>query len=233
MKNIILPLLFTLLFSCSEKSQHEHGAHHHQGHDHNHSNELMNKRSFEDLVANFEGEDRAAWQKPDEVIALLGDLRDKTVLDIGAGTGYFSFRLADKGAQVIAADVDERFQQYIRDKKVKRNDSLVTTRLTRYDDPLLSPAEVDHAIIINTYHHIENREDYFGKVLAGLKPEGILLVVDYKKAETPHGPPMDHRMDHSIVVKELESAGFTDLQVEEDLLENQYVVKAYKKQEAE
>ena len=112
MKNVILPLLlFAMLFSCNEKSQHEHGEHHNQGHDHNRSNEHMNRRSFEDLVANFESEDRAAWQKPGSVIALLGDLQGKTVLDIGSGTGYFSFRLADKGARVVAADVDKRFQQ--------------------------------------------------------------------------------------------------------------------------
>ena len=90
----------------------------HQGH--GGANAHMNEQPFEQLTASFESTERDAWQKPAAVIAALGDLRGKTVMDIGAGTGYFSFRLAEAGAHVIAADVDEQFQEFIERKRIER-----------------------------------------------------------------------------------------------------------------
>src|SRR5262250_2336948 len=66
------------------------------------ANKHMHEMRFEDLVARFEDPARKEWQKPDEVIAGLGPLSGKTVADIGAGTGYFSFPTAARGAKVIA-----------------------------------------------------------------------------------------------------------------------------------
>ena len=144
-------------------------------------NLFMNQRSFEDLVKNFESEERQQWQKPDEVIALFGDIAGKTIMDIGAGTGYFAFRMTAKGAKVIAADVDDRFLNYVKEKKDSLNDRLLVTRKVEYDDPLLSSEEVHHVLIVNTYHHIDDREEYFSKAVKGIKSGGRLMVVDVKK----------------------------------------------------
>lgn len=81
-----------------------------------HANEHMHKNKFETLVERFESPERQNWQKPQEVIRFLGQLKNKVVLDLGAGTGYFSFRLAPLVKTVIAADVDERFLEFIRKK---------------------------------------------------------------------------------------------------------------------
>jgi 2-polyprenyl-3-methyl-5-hydroxy-6-metoxy-1,4-benzoquinol methylase len=90
----------------------------HQKHkNHGSANEHMNKTSFEDLIKSFEDPERIKTQKPDEAINLLGDIKGKTIMDIGAGTGYFAFRMQKKGAKVIAADVDERFQNFLSKKK--------------------------------------------------------------------------------------------------------------------
>jgi 2-polyprenyl-3-methyl-5-hydroxy-6-metoxy-1,4-benzoquinol methylase len=86
-------------------------------HNHGAANEHMNKTSFEELVKDFEDPERIKTQKPDEAIALLGDIKGKTIMDIGAGTGYFAFRMQKKGAKVIAADVDERFQNFLSKKR--------------------------------------------------------------------------------------------------------------------
>lgn len=206
------------LFACNNE---EKGYHHHHAHD-NPSNVHMNKTSFEDLVKMFEDSARAAWQKPDDIVDLLGDLKGKTVMDIGAGTGYFAFRLAKKGATVIAADVDERFIEYIENKQVQN----VTTRLVPYDNSDLKPNEVDAVIIVDTYHHIENRIDYFKVVLKGLKKDGRLIIVDFKKEDTPHGPPVSHRIAADEVVHELQKAGFSSFEIEEDFLPYQYIIIA-------
>lgn len=188
----------------------------------------MNKRSFEELAINFESSERDSWQKPNEVIELMGDIRGKTIMDIGAGTGYFSFKIAAKGANVIAADVDDRFLNYINDKKTQINDSLVITRKTDYDDPLLDEKEVHHVLIVNTYHHIEDRIEYFKKVVDGLKFGGSLIVVDYKKVKSQHGPPLEHRISSDKVVNELKEVGFKNLVINKAMLENQYIIIAQK-----
>lgn len=203
----------------------------HKGHkDHNAANKHMHKRSFEDLVKSFESEDRTKWQKPDEVIKKLGDVKDKTVMDIGSGTGYFSFKLVAQGAKVIAADVNDKFQGYIkqRKEKAKLRDEQLTTRKVPFDSPDLKAEEADHVMIVDTYHHIENRIDYFKKVLVGLKAGGKLLVVDFKKEETPHGPPLKMRLTAEEVKKELTEAGFTNIVIDNELLPYQYTVLAGK-----
>ncbi|MCC6413823.1 MAG: DUF1698 domain-containing protein, partial [Saprospiraceae bacterium] len=75
--------------------------------------------NFENLVADFESKDRVIWQKPDMVIARLGDLRGKTVADIGAGSGYFTFRLVPKAKKVIGIDIDPRFITFMDSVKVR------------------------------------------------------------------------------------------------------------------
>lgn len=214
----------------TESTAAAHDGHHgHHATDDNISNQHMNRRPFEDLVAGLESDDRAEWQKPDVVLDQLGDLTGKTVMDIGAGTGYFSFRLAQRGANVIAADVDDRFQEYIMEQKEKTGLDNLETRQVPYDSPGLSPAEADVVIIVNTYHHINDRVEYFAKVLDGLKPGGRLFVVDYKKEETPHGPPLNHRMSAETVERELNEAGFQEMERDETTLPYQYMVMAYKK----
>lgn len=192
------------------------------------SNIFMNKRGFENLIQRFENEERYERQKPDDVINLLGDIKGKTIMDIGAGTGYFAFRLAAKGANVISADVDDRFINYVKEKKDSLNVANLKTRKVEYDDPLLSDEEANHVIIVNTYHHINDREEYFTKVLKGLKADGTLMVVDFKKNVGGDGPPKRYRVASEKVKQELKTAGFTNITVNESLLDNFYIVMAQK-----
>lgn len=226
--------------SASKKANHEHhhGNHkhqhdgHHGHHDHNKSNHLMNKRSFEDLVNAFESEDRSAYQKPEAVIEKLMPLKDKKVMDIGAGTGYFAFRLVDKGAIVIAADVDDRFLDYMGNKRESLgiDEEKMEIRLVPYNSPALKKNEVDVVLIVNTYHHIEERPAYFKQVFEGIKQGGKLMIVDFKKKKTPHGPPPDHRISGQQVIQELQDVLPANAEVLTDIktLPEQYVITVTK-----
>lgn len=217
MKNIGLTIFAMLfIFACTQEQRG------------NLANIFMNKRSFEELVQNFESEDRAESQKPEAVIGLFGNIQGKKIMDIGAGTGYFAFRMANRGADVIAADVDDRFLEYLENKITETKSTKVKTRKVEYEDPLLAKNEVDHVIIVNTYHHIDDRSIYFSKVVNGLKNKGSLMVVDFKKDKKCPGPPKRYRVTVENVKEELKKAGFDSFDVNTELLENQYVVIAHK-----
>lgn len=214
-----------------QEDSHRHGGHQHKhGHQHSHgeANAYMNQSDFEELAQRFESAERDEYQQPDKVLAYLGDVAGLSIMDIGAGTGYFSFRLANAGAKVIAADVDDRFQEYIRQKRdsLGIGEDRLALRKLPYDSPELSPGEVDRVITVNTYHHFEDRPAYFAKVLAGLKPGGALYIIDFFKEETPVGPPLEMKISAEKVVAELKAAGFAKVEVESSLLPYQYIVKA-------
>jgi 2-polyprenyl-3-methyl-5-hydroxy-6-metoxy-1,4-benzoquinol methylase len=195
---------------------------------HNRANHHMNQMDFDALTQRFESARRDAYQQPGKVLSYIGDVSGETIMDIGSGTGYFSFRLVDAGARVIAADVDDRFQNYIRIKRDSLGipESKLSLRKIPYDNPMLEKGEADRVIIVNTYHHIENRPDYFSKVKAGLKAGGSLIVIDYFKKQIPVGPPSGMKLPLETVVQELEEAGFTDIETNDSLLEYQYIVIA-------
>ncbi len=176
--------------------------------------------------------DRENWQKPQMVISRLGDLSDKVVADIGAGTGYFSMPLARKAKKVIAIDIEQQFLDYINRRlqhTPDRKSLNIETRLTKEDEPNLAAAEADLVLIVNTYGYISHRVDYFSKVWKGLKPAGRLVVIDFKKEPLPVGPATEDKLDAKQVSAELDSAGFRTLTVDYTSLDYQYTLTAEKR----
>ena len=169
---------------------------------------------------------RDDYQKPHEVITALKLKEGEVIADIGAGSGYFTFRLArhvgDTG-RVYAVDVSPEMivhlNRRIRDLKVKN----VVSVLAAPDDPLLADASVDRFFICDTWHHIENRDRYLGLLKKMLKPGGEVVMVDFKKAETPVGPPPEMRIDRADLVKEMEKNGFK-VAAEHTFLPYQYFI---------
>jgi|688.fasta_scaffold50031_4 2-polyprenyl-3-methyl-5-hydroxy-6-metoxy-1,4-benzoquinol methylase len=192
------------------------------------ANAHMNEQSFEELVKAFERADRASWQKPDEVIVALGPIKGLRIIDIGCGTGYFSFRLEQAGANVIAADVDDRFIKYVDSVRKARGitEKNLQTRKVPADDPKLEKREVNLALLVNTYHHIENRKAYFAKVKAGLKGQGFVVIIDYFKKEMPMGPPVSMKLSAEEIIRELTLAGFSNFKVDDKMLPFQFILYA-------
>ena len=207
-----------------EENSHEHHEDKHPKH--GSANEHMHRSSVEDLIERFESPERDAYQQPQKVLEFLGDIQGKTIMDIGAGSGYFSVRLAEKGATVIAADVDDEFQGFLKDRIQNNNLQNIETRKIPFDSPNLKEEEADIVLIVNTYHHIENRPEYFAKVKKGTKPNGELVIIDFYKSDIPVGPPLDHKLPIDIVINELKKAGYTSFDIDVELLPYQYVIKA-------
>jgi SAM-dependent methyltransferase len=188
--------------------------------------------NFENLVADYESKDRVIWQKPGMVIALLGDLKGKTVADIGAGTGYFTFRLVPLAGKVIGVDIDPQFINFLDSVKVRlpaQYRDRFDSRLAKPGDPMLAPEEADAVIIVNTYGYIENRVRYLQTLATGMKPGATLLVIDFKKNNLPIGPPDAYKVALSQVEKELSAGGFEVTRVDKESLDYQYIILAKKK----
>jgi ubiquinone/menaquinone biosynthesis C-methylase UbiE len=132
----------------------------------------------------YEGFGRDRWQQPDRVVESLGIERGQSVADLGAGGGYFTFRLADAvGPQgtVYAVDIDEGMLGHLRERASKEGYGNVEPVSARPDDPLLPEAGVDLIFTCNTYHHIESRAEYFARAKRYLRAEGRVAIVEPKR----------------------------------------------------
>jgi len=200
------------------------------------SSELARDEYFnEDIglrLKKYEDPSREYWQNPELVIDKLGDFSGKTVADIGVGTGYFTFRIAPEAGKVIAVDIENKFLEYIEDRKFELGNSelaqKIETRICEPGDPHLQEEEIDIALIVNTYHFMSKRVSYLQKIYKGLKNEGILLLVDYRAGEMPVGPPESLKISMQIALEEVSKAGFKIMEVDTSSLQFQYLVKAVK-----
>lgn len=169
----------------------------------------------------FDDPRRDAWQKPQQVIEALALKPDAIVADIGAGTGYFSVRFAravPKG-RVYGVDVEPDMVRYLADRAKREGLGNVRAVAGVPDNPRI-PEKADLIILVDSYHHIDERERYFGRLRDSLKPSGRLAIIDFR-LDSPEGPPRHTRIEPERVKAELKSAGYTLLQ-EHTFLPYQY-----------
>lgn len=206
---------------------HDHADHHDHG-DHEHGDHFEHRFEHADEWApKFDDPARDAWQQPDKVVAALELKPGMTVADIGAGTGYFEARLAKAvgpSGKVIAVDLEPDMVRYMRERAARENTPNVEPQQGAADDPKLAAASADRILIVDTWHHIGDREAYSKKLAAALKPGGAVFVVDFTH-ESPEGPPPEHRIPPEQVQRELASAGLSTSVVAVGL-PNQFVIKA-------
>lgn len=170
---------------------------------------------------------RDPWLMPERVVRALGiENKGGVVADIGAGSGYFSRRLAGEvpGGTVYAVDVDDEFRGYIEHNRESWGTPNIEPHLAFYDDPALPEHGVDLVFVSNTYPYLRSRVSYFKRVRAALKPGGRLAVINFKPdANVPDNtaPAPQFRTSRETVITELAQAGFV-LEREETFLPYQY-----------
>lgn len=188
---------------------------------------------FDELVQEHDEPDRSDWQNPAAVIDLMQPLSGKTVADIGAGTGYFSFLLASEGARVLAIDIDEAALDYIREHlqsmEQGRKKISIECRLTIPDDPGLEAAEADAVLMVNTYPYLQDRISYLARIREGMKRGAQLVIVDFKDIDSPVSPSHSYRLPPQKVVADLNKAGFDSVNKDLNSLEFQYIITSIKR----
>lgn len=169
----------------------------------------------------FDDPQRDAWQKPHEVIQALALAPDAIVADVGAGTGYFAVRLANMlpAGRVYAVDIEPDMVAYLAERARREKRDNMVAIAGAPDDPKL-PEKVDLILMVDVHHHIDERERYFRRLSAALKPGGRIAIIDFRP-DAPQGPPKAARIAADRVIAELTSAGFT-LAQQHRFLPNQY-----------
>ena len=179
-------------------------------------------RPFEDTakyIAFLERPDRAAWQKPDAVVAALGLTGRETVVDVGAGSGYFSFRLASAvpEGKVIALDVDPEMIRHIHHKAMTEGVRNVQVAFAKPDDPGV-PAEADLVFMCDVLHHIQDRPAWMAKLAAQMHKGARLALVEFKEGKLPEGPPEAVKLSRAQLVALATGAGLVLDSEKPDLL---------------
>ena len=123
---------------------------------------------------------RDSWQRPADVVDALELQPGDRVADLGAGEGYFVPHLTEAvGAdgRVYAVDVDEEVVGELAER-FPADSTNVEVVLAKFEDPMLPDGSLDLILIVNTYHHIEDRPAYFRRLRRDLRPGGRVAVID-------------------------------------------------------
>ena len=164
---------------------------------------------------------RDAWQRPNDVIDALDIEAGDRVADLGAGEGYFVPLLRSAvgdGGVVFAVDVEEEVVESL-NKQFAAAANVVVIK-GDYDDPGLTAAEIDLVLIVNTYHHIEDREAYFARLRTALAPGGRVAILEPnadRRGLVGLFVENNHQSHATDVVREMTSAGY-DLQADHEVL---------------
>ena len=178
----------------------------------------------EDL-GELEPPDREEWQQPIRIMDTLGIGDGSVVADLGAGSGWFTIRLASRvgpNGRVFAEDIQRQMIQAINVRVESLGIKNVHTLLGTTSDPAL-PEPVDAVLIVDAYHEMEQPVTLLRNVAKSLKPAGRIGIVNFTKEGGGPGPDMDERVDPERVISDAQAAGLT-LRSRETFLKYQYML---------
>jgi len=162
----------------------------------------------------LESPDRAAWQKPDQIMDALGIADGSKVADIGPGAGWFTILLARRvgpNGHVYAEDVQRQMLEAIRRRVSREGLQNVEARLGTETDPSLPANQLDAALMVDMYQEIDERVTFLRNLARALKPNGRIGVVNYKPGQGGPGPSSNAnegvRVDSSAVEADARAAG--------------------------
>jgi ubiquinone/menaquinone biosynthesis C-methylase UbiE len=174
--------------------------------------------------------DRAAREQeeaPGRALDLIGIVPGMVVADVGAGSGYMTVRRAQRvgpTGKVYANDLQPAMLRAIQGKA--RAEPLANVEIVEgaETDARLPAGVVDLALLMDVYHEFSHPEEMLRSIRSSLKPGGRLVLVEYR-AEDPTIPiSPTHRMSVADARREVEAAGFTLVQVIEDLPRQHIIV---------
>ncbi len=175
----------------------------------------------------LERPDREVMELPNRIVQALDVSAADFLADIGAGTGYLTFRLCRRvpSGRVYAVDIDPAMIDTIRTRGAKAGIQNVVPVLGTESDPHLPAEKIDLALIVVSYHEFSHPYEMMRNIWAALKPGGRLLIVEYRgEDDTIAAIPPLHRMTEAQIRKEMAAAGFIWRETRDFLPRQHFVV---------
>lgn len=174
----------------------------------------------------LERESRAESEKPDLTVQNLNLKPDDVVADIGAGSGYFSFRMAQQvpEGKVYAVDIQPEMLEAIALLKEDRQITNVETVLGQENNPNLPTESIDLALMVDAYHEFAYPREMVEGIVQALKPGGRVVLLEYRKENPMIMIKSLHKMTQKQVKKELQAVGLKWQETKEFLPEQHFLV---------
>jgi arsenite methyltransferase len=184
--------------------------------------------NIDEWIEAFRVPRRDEWQKPEEVLKSLNLKPGDVVVDIGAGSGYFTryfVKAVGPGGKALGLDINSSAVQYMKYVADKLESNIYEAHLVKPDNPELEPGSVDVVFMCITYHDMENRVDYLKRLSTSLKKNGRVVIVDWYNKTLPKGfPSVGHGLSKEAVIEEFREAGY-NLTQDKDFLQYQYYLE--------
>jgi ubiquinone/menaquinone biosynthesis C-methylase UbiE len=155
--------------------------------------------------------ERIDEEAPDRALDAIGIKRGDVIADIGAGVGYFTWRMAERtgtGGRIYASDIQPRMLEELKKNIASRGLTNVTPVLGTEDDPRLPAAALDMALLVDVYHEFSQPQKMLARIRAALKPGGRLVLLEYRKEDPTVPIREEHKMTVQQVRAEIEPEGF-------------------------
>ncbi|MFN0166212.1 MAG: class I SAM-dependent methyltransferase [Bryobacteraceae bacterium] len=156
--------------------------------------------------------ERTAEEEPDLALDVLRIQKGDVVADVGAGVGYFAWRLAERVGpmgRVYAVDIQPEMLRLLEQNMARRKLTNVQAVLGTVDDPKLPAGEIDLILMVDVYHEFSEPQKMLRRMRAALKPTGRMVLLEYRKEEPWIPIRLEHKMTEKEVRLEVESEGFT------------------------
>lgn len=195
-----------------------------QGHQHERMPNVM------EYLDRLDRPERDQDQKPAQVVDALELKPGMHVADLGAGSGYFTRRFVEavgETGKVYVIDVEPEALKYVEESLIRMHRRFEAEFiLARPDNPKIPVESVDLIFVCDTYHHLEDRADYFRNVKTSLKPGGRIALIDFYHDERSGDPgfPKRHLVPREKVIEEMTTAGYR-LAKEHRFLPKQYFLE--------
>jgi ubiquinone/menaquinone biosynthesis C-methylase UbiE len=155
--------------------------------------------------------EREAEEAPEAALDAIGVSKGALVADIGAGVGYFTWRLAARvgpEGKVYAVDVQPEMLQQLRQNMAERKLTNYEAVLGAEDDPRLPRSGIELALLVDVYHEFSQPRKMLQAIRASLKPDGRMVLLEYRKEDPKIPIRPEHKMSVAEVKAEIEPEGF-------------------------
>lgn len=187
----------------------------------------MNDKKFDPKqIHKLNNPERLKIQNPDLIWEKLALDSPQTLIDVGAGTGFFAKPFSDKleNGTVYACDTSETMLEWMTAHVMEEYGKKISLVKSEEANIPLDDNIADLVYMINLHHELDEPENMVKECARLLKDGGKLMIIDWKKEEMTFGPPIEIRVEESTVEQQLNSAGFTNIVCHQDLPHHFFIV---------